>query len=84
MPEQVPRCMPVEITRRWRDLAEKRRAHLVELYDSGRWKHYYTEDQLIARMREAINLIETWERLLRGPAAPPRWGGRAAEPFRLR
>ena len=44
MPEQVPRCMPVELTRKWRDLAEKRRAHLIELYDSGRWKHYYTEE----------------------------------------
>jgi uncharacterized repeat protein (TIGR03809 family) len=62
--------MSVEITRRWRDLAEKRRAHLIELYDTGRWKHYYTEDQLIARMREAIRLAETWERLAAGPAGP--------------
>ena len=68
MPGQIPRCMSVELTRRWRDLAEKRRAHLIELYDSGRWKHYYTEDQLVARMREAINLADTWQRL----AAEPR------------
>ncbi len=67
MSEQILRCMSAEITRRWRDLAEKRRAHLVELYESGRWKRYYTEDQLIARMREAINLSETWERLSGGP-----------------
>lgn len=70
MPEQIPRCMSVEITRRWRDLAEKRRAHLVELYDTGRWKHYYTEEQLVARMREAIRLTETWERLAAGPGGP--------------
>jgi len=70
MPEQVPRCMSVEIMRRWRDLAEKRRAHLIELYDSGRWTHYYTEEQLIARMREAINLRDTWERLAAGPRGP--------------
>jgi uncharacterized repeat protein (TIGR03809 family) len=70
MSEQIPRCMSVEITRRWRDLAEKRRAHFVELYDSGRWKHYYTEEQLIARMREAIHIAETWQRLAAGPACP--------------
>ena len=70
MSEQIPRCMSVELTRRWRDLAEKRRAHLVELYDSGRWKHYYTEDQLVARMREAIRQTEAWNRLATGPGGP--------------
>jgi uncharacterized repeat protein (TIGR03809 family) len=70
MSEQIPRCMSVELTRKWRDLAEKRRAHLIELYDSGRWKHYYTEEQLVVRMREAINLADTWERLSAGPRGP--------------
>jgi uncharacterized repeat protein (TIGR03809 family) len=70
MSEQIPRCMPVEITRRWRALAERRRAHFIELYDSGRWKHYYTEEQLLARMREAIHLAETWEHLSVPPGAP--------------
>ena len=72
MPGQIPRCMSVELTRRWRDLAEKRRAHLIELYDSGRWKHYYTEEELVARMRDAINLAQTWERLSGGRAGPHR------------
>jgi uncharacterized repeat protein (TIGR03809 family) len=63
MSGQIPRCMPVEITQKWRDLAEKRRAHLVELFDSGRWKHYYNEEQLVARTREAIRLVETWDQL---------------------
>jgi uncharacterized repeat protein (TIGR03809 family) len=62
--------MSVELTRRWRDLAEKRRAHLIELYDSGRWKHYYTEEQLVVRMREAINMVDRWERLSAGPGMP--------------
>ena len=70
MSEQIPRCMSVELTRRWRDLAEKRRAHLIELYDSGRWKHYYTEEQLVARMREAINLADRWQRLSAGSDGP--------------
>jgi len=62
--------MSAEITRAWRDLAEKRRAHLIELYDSGRWKHYYTEEQLVVRMREAINLRDAWDRLAAGPRGP--------------
>jgi uncharacterized repeat protein (TIGR03809 family) len=66
----IPRCMSTELTRRWRELAERRRAHLVELYESGRWKHYYTEEQLVARMREAIRLAETWKQLSTEPAAP--------------
>jgi uncharacterized repeat protein (TIGR03809 family) len=70
MSEQIPRCMPVELTRRWRELAERRRAHLIELYDTGRWKHYYTEEQLVARVREAIRLAETWDQLSARPDAP--------------
>ena len=71
MPGQIPRCMPAEITRKGRELAERRRAHLVELYDTGRWKHYYTQDQFLARMREAIQLVETWDRLAAPPSEPP-------------
>jgi uncharacterized repeat protein (TIGR03809 family) len=62
--------MSVELTRRWRDLAERRRAHFVELYDTGRWKHYYTEEQLVVRMREAIRLAEAWDRLSARPGGP--------------
>lgn len=48
------------IAQKWRDLAERRRAHLVELYDNGRWKLYYSEEQLLHRMREAVRLTERW------------------------
>ena len=70
MSGQIPRCMSVELTQRWRDLAQKRRAHLIELYDSGRWKHYYTEEELVVRMREAINLRDAWDRLAARPRGP--------------
>jgi hypothetical protein len=30
------------IARKWLALAERRRAHLIELRDSGRWQRYYT------------------------------------------
>ena len=54
MPAQIPRRMSAEITQKWRDLAERRRAHFIELYDTGRWKLYYTEEQMLARIDEAL------------------------------
>ena len=53
------------IARKWHDLAERRLAYFIELYRSGRWKHYYTEEQFLARMREAIHAAETWAQLAR-------------------
>ena len=55
-----PRHAFDDVAQKWRALAERRRAHLVELYDSGRWKRYYSEEQFVRRMREAIRLIERW------------------------
>jgi uncharacterized repeat protein (TIGR03809 family) len=57
-----------KLAQKWRDLAERRRAHIIELYDSGRWKHYYTEQELVASLREATELLETWEALARAGA----------------
>jgi len=48
------------VAQKWRDLAERRRAHFLELYASGRWKRYYSEEQFLYRMREAIRLAQRW------------------------
>jgi uncharacterized repeat protein (TIGR03809 family) len=55
-----------EVAHKWRALAERRRAHFVDLYHSGRWKHYYSEEQFLRRLREAIRLSERWAEI-----APP-------------
>jgi len=55
-----------EVAQKWRALAERRCAHFFELYYSGRWKHYYSEEQFLYRMREAIRLSERWAEI-----APP-------------
>jgi uncharacterized repeat protein (TIGR03809 family) len=52
-----------EIARRWRDLAERRREHFVELYSSGRWRRYYNEREFLARVRDASADIESWDAL---------------------
>jgi uncharacterized repeat protein (TIGR03809 family) len=55
------------VAQKWRTLAERRRDHLVEIYDSGRWKHYYTEGELLYRMREAIQQVERWAEIAPRP-----------------
>ena len=53
--------------RKWRAVAERRCAHFVELYHSGRWKRYYSdEEQFLIRLREAIRASERWAEI--GPS----------------
>jgi len=49
-----------DIARKWLALAERRRTHVAELRDSGRWKHYYTPEQLLEVMREAVHSRDRW------------------------
>jgi uncharacterized repeat protein (TIGR03809 family) len=55
-----------EVAQKWRALAERRCANFLELYESGRWKYYYSEEQFLRRLREAIRLSERWAEI-----APP-------------
>jgi uncharacterized repeat protein (TIGR03809 family) len=48
------------VSLKWRALAEGRRAHFHDLYRSGRWKRYYTEEEFVADMRDAIDIAERW------------------------
>jgi len=48
------------IAAKWRDLAEKRRLYFIELHGSGRWKYYYTEDEIVLHMREAGMVAQSW------------------------
>ena len=45
---------------KWRSLAERRRGHLVDLYKSGRWKRYYTDEELLTEMRAADAIARRW------------------------
>lgn len=52
-----------DVARKWHALAARRQAHVEELRDSGRWRHYYDWDELIEALREATATRETWARL---------------------
>ena len=59
------------IGRRFQSLAEERRRHLLELYRTGRWRHYYTEDQLASEMHKTGRLIDSWKRFAEEQANAP-------------
>jgi uncharacterized repeat protein (TIGR03809 family) len=46
---------------KWRDLAMRRHAHFVDLYDSGRWRRYYTEEEFVAELRTLGQVVERWK-----------------------
>ena len=55
---------PNEFARKWHALAQRRRKHLAELYQSGTWHRYFTEETLRAHMREATREVEQWSSVL--------------------
>jgi len=56
----------------WRDLAERRRAHFVELFVSGRWRHYYTDRAFFVALREAAEAADRWAMLAPSPDDHPK------------
>jgi uncharacterized repeat protein (TIGR03809 family) len=55
-----------QIAKKWHDLAERRLAHYTELYRSGRWQHYYTQELFATRMLDVINAAKKWRALAAG------------------
>ncbi|WP_426434996.1 TIGR03809 family protein [Bradyrhizobium genosp. P] len=53
-----------EIVARWCNLAEQRLEHLTELYDTGRWRRYHSEEAFLENIREARTAVDTWRELL--------------------
>ena len=51
---------------RWRILAERRLEHLIDLYQSGRWKLYHKESDFLQMVQEARGALKAWDAL-----APP-------------
>jgi uncharacterized repeat protein (TIGR03809 family) len=56
--------LSIETTRKWHALAERRRAYFVELYSSGRWRRYYSEEAFRAHLRNVMQGVDIWAKLL--------------------
>ena len=55
-----------------RALALRRHAYYLELLQSGRWRHYFTEQELAERLRDVVAQTRRWNALLQdaAPVAP--------------
>jgi uncharacterized repeat protein (TIGR03809 family) len=53
-----------EIIERWCVLAEQRLDYLTDLFESGRWRRFYSEIAFLENIQEAKTAVETWRRLL--------------------
>jgi hypothetical protein len=53
-----------ELVTRWGNLAEQRLEYLTELFDSGRWRRFHSEEAFLENIREAKTAVETWRDLL--------------------
>jgi uncharacterized repeat protein (TIGR03809 family) len=69
-----------EVAHKWHALAERRQGHFVELLQSGRWRHYYSKEQFLDRLREAIRMSDRWEEIARAAAGDARAQHADAEP----
>ncbi|HWM80504.1 MAG TPA: TIGR03809 family protein [Pseudolabrys sp.] len=63
MSQSSPDAQFAEMVGRWCALALRRHAHFVDLYDTGRWQHYYTESQFTAELRKLTQMVERWRKL---------------------
>jgi hypothetical protein len=57
------------IAGRWLALIERRQQNFIELSNTGRWRHYYTQAQFIDEMRKVLHLRDQWARLAGLPAS---------------
>jgi uncharacterized repeat protein (TIGR03809 family) len=48
---------------RWRALADRRLEHMTVLYDTGRWRRYFTEEKFLEVIRETRAAADMWHQL---------------------
>lgn len=60
-----------KIALKWHELAQRRLDYYTELYRSGRWRHYYTQERFAMRMLDVINAARQWRDLAGLPREEP-------------
>ena len=53
-----------DIVARWCALAEQRLEFLTELFETGRWRRFHSEQSFLENIREAKAAVEIWRDLL--------------------
>jgi uncharacterized repeat protein (TIGR03809 family) len=57
---------------RWQTLAEQRLQYLTELFETGRWRRYYSERAFLENIQEAKTAVGKWRGLSRRSAETDR------------
>jgi hypothetical protein len=52
-----------DLAGRWCALAEQRLEYLTEMFESGRWRRFYSEVAFLENIQEAKFAVETWRGL---------------------
>jgi uncharacterized repeat protein (TIGR03809 family) len=53
----------LDLGARWRLLAERRLEYLTELFESGRWRRYYSERAFLEDIQQAKAAVALWRNL---------------------
>ncbi len=59
-----------EMSRKWLALVERRLAYYAGLYQSGRWRRYYTPQGFAAHIGDAMKAVAIWKELAGQAPAP--------------
>ena len=51
------------VSESFRALAQRRHAYYLELLQSGRWQHYFTEQEFAARLRDVLAVTRFWNEM---------------------
>ncbi|MGH6684191.1 MAG: TIGR03809 family protein [Pseudolabrys sp.] len=50
-------------SRKWLELAERRLSYYASLYQSGRWRRYYTPESFSERIVDVMKAVAVWREL---------------------
>jgi uncharacterized repeat protein (TIGR03809 family) len=59
-----------DVVARWCGLAERRLEYLTELFETGRWRRYFSERAFLENIQEAKTAVEIWHELSTREASP--------------
>jgi uncharacterized repeat protein (TIGR03809 family) len=57
------------VARKWLALVERRQENFIELCDTGRWRHYYTQTEFLKEMRKVLRLRDRWAEIAGVPVS---------------
>ena len=66
------------VSQDFRALAQRRHAYYLELLQSGRWRHYFSEQEFSDRLRDVLSVTKFWTTIVSNTSEAPITDDRAA------